>query len=86
MEKPEWYLKKNAPGQVPALEWVDPKSKQSRFIPESLIVSDYLEEIYPQVPLQPEDPYVKAQQRVLIERFSGVSQSMWTNDRSSLFA
>lgn len=86
MEKPEWYLQKNAPGQVPALEWVDPKSKQARFIPESLIVSDYLEEIYPQVPLQPEDPYVKAQQRILIERFGGVSQSSRTNDRSSLFA
>ncbi|CAF4257016.1 unnamed protein product, partial [Adineta steineri] len=39
VDKPEWYLKKNAPGQVPGLEWIDHDSKESKFIPESLIVS-----------------------------------------------
>ncbi|CAF1285426.1 unnamed protein product [Adineta ricciae] len=70
--KPEWYLKKNPPGQVPSLEWIDNQSKETRFIPESLIVSDYLDEAYPQTRLQPTDPYLRAQQRVLIERFSNV--------------
>lgn len=75
MEKPEWYLKKNPPGQVPALEWIDENSKETRFIPESLVVSDFLDEKYPDSRLQPADPYQKAQQRVLVERFSGVSKA-----------
>ena len=74
VEKPEWYLKKNPPGQVPALEWIDEKSNETRFVPESLVVSDFLDEKYPQTRLQPTDPYQKAQHRVLVERFSGVSQ------------
>ncbi|CAF4997676.1 unnamed protein product, partial [Rotaria socialis] len=26
VEKPEWYLEKNAPGQVPSLEWIESAS------------------------------------------------------------
>lgn len=72
VEKPEWYLKKNAPGQVPSLEWIDESTKEVKFIPESLVVCDYLDEVYPENRLHPNDAYVKAQQRVLIERFSSV--------------
>ncbi|CAF1285206.1 unnamed protein product [Adineta steineri] len=72
VDKLEWYLKKNAPGQVPGLEWIDHDSKQTKFIPESLIVSDYLDETNSQNRLQPTDPYLKAKHRVLIDRFSGV--------------
>jgi glutathione S-transferase len=72
VDKPEWYLKKNAPGQVPGLEWIDRDSKETRFIPESLIVSDFLEEKHPEIRLQPTDAYLKAQQRVLVDRFSNV--------------
>jgi glutathione S-transferase len=72
VEKPEWYLEKNAPGQVPALEWIDRDSKETRFIPESLIVVDYLETIHSEPRLYPTDPYLKAQQRVLVDRFSNV--------------
>ncbi|CAF1565883.1 unnamed protein product, partial [Adineta steineri] len=42
------------------------------FIPESLIVSDYLDETNSQNRLQPTDSYLKAKHRVLIDRFSGV--------------
>ena len=79
VEKPEWYLKKNAPGQVPSIEWVDRDSKESRFIPESLVVSDYLEEAYPETPLQPNDPYLKAKQRLLVERFGSVNKNLLFN-------
>ncbi len=72
---PEWYLKKNPTGQVPLLEWIDQGSKETRSIPESLIVSDYLDELFPEKRLQPRDPYVKASQRVLIERFGNVSNN-----------
>jgi glutathione S-transferase len=75
-EKPEWYLKRNAPGQVPGLEWIDPNTKETRFIPESLIVSDYLDELNPEQRLQPTDPYLKAKQRLLVERFSNVNQNL----------
>lgn len=74
VEKPEWYLKKNPPGQVPALEWIDRDTKETRFIPESLIISDYLDETNSEPRLQPTDPYLKAKQRVLIERFSSVNK------------
>jgi len=73
VDKPEWYLQKNAPGQVPSLEWIDSQTKETRFIPESLIVSDYLDEAFPGVRLQPTDSYLKAKQRVLVERFSSVN-------------
>jgi glutathione S-transferase len=67
-------LKKNAPGQVPALEWIDSETKQTRFIPESLIVCDYLDETHDdKYRLHSTDAYVKTQQRVLIDRFSNVS-------------
>jgi glutathione S-transferase len=75
VDKPEWYLKKNAPGQVPALEWIDNNTKETRFIPESLIVSDYLDENYSENRLQPTDPFLKAKQRVLVERFSNVNKT-----------
>jgi len=76
VEKPEWYLKKNAPGQVPGLEWIDPETKETRFIPESLVVSDYLDENSKTL-LQPTDSYLKAKHRVLIERFSNVTSAFY---------
>ncbi|CAF1196781.1 unnamed protein product [Adineta steineri] len=77
VDKPEWYLKKNAPGQVPGLEWIDHDSKESKFIPESLIVSDYLDETNSQNRLQPTDPYLKAQHRVLIDRYSSITTAFY---------
>ena len=74
-------MKKNAPGQVPSIEWIDRDSKQTRFIPESLVVSDYLEEAFPETPLQPTDPYLKAQQRVLVERFGSVVSGFYKTFR-----
>jgi glutathione S-transferase len=73
-EPPEWYLKKNPVGEVPLLEWIDPTTKEVRSIPESLVVSDYLDELYPKNRLQPADPYLKAKQQVLVGRFGSVKK------------
>ncbi len=73
-EPPEWFLKKNPVGEVPVLEWIDPATKEVRIVPESLIVSDYLDALYPSNRLQPADPYVKAKQQVLVGRFGSVNK------------
>jgi len=64
MDKPDWYFEKNPEGKVPALE----RNGQTVF--ESAICDDYLDEIYPENPLTPRDPYEKAKQRILMELFS----------------
>ncbi|ODN04195.1 Pyrimidodiazepine synthase [Orchesella cincta] len=66
-DKPEWMFERNPEGKVPILETNDGK-----VLYESLIISDYLDEIYAQRPLQSKDPYKKALDRILVERFSGV--------------
>ena len=49
--KPEWYLAKSVTGgKVPALELDD------KYLPESLLTSDLLEELYPEPALYPTDP------------------------------
>lgn len=65
-EKPEWYFDINPYGKVPSLE-IAP----NKYIYESLLVAEYLEESYPQVPLLPKDPFERATQKILIERWSG---------------
>ncbi|CAF3755969.1 unnamed protein product [Rotaria sp. Silwood1] len=82
VEKPEWYLEKNSPGQVPSLEWIDNDTKEVRFIPESLVVSDYLDEIKSDNRLQPNDSYAKAKQRILVERFNNVTTPFYKVLRS----
>lgn len=74
-EKPEWYTKINPNGKVPALQLVNEAG--SPFIVESLIITEYLDEKYPQNPLYPRDPLAKAQAKLLIERFQTVQASFY---------
>ena len=39
---------------------------------ESLIVNEYLDELYPETAILPTDPYERAQQKILVERLSSV--------------
>ena len=39
---------------------------------ESAICNDYLDEVYPEHPLNPKNPFVKAKQRILLERWGKV--------------
>lgn len=54
-------------GQVPCLQHDD-----GRVLPESLIVSEYLDNLYSENKLIPADPYKNATQKLLIEQFSKV--------------
>ena len=67
VQKPEWYFVRNPLGKVPAIEL-----DSGDAIYESLIISDYLDEIHPQPPLYNKNPLQKAKDRLLIETFSKV--------------
>ena len=64
---PEWYTKINPTNQVPTLQLTD-----GRLIFESLVVSEYLEEAYPEVKLKLSDPYENAQNKLAMENFTKV--------------
>ncbi|MCL4146483.1 UNVERIFIED_CONTAM: hypothetical protein GTU68_057877 [Idotea baltica] len=62
--KPDWLFKMNPIGKVPVLE-IDGK-----FLIESMVTCDYLEEAYPDPSLYPSDVFEKAVQKGLIELFA----------------
>ncbi|CAG2173887.1 unnamed protein product, partial [Oppiella nova] len=65
-DKPEWLLDRNPSGKVPVLE-IGP---DSQILTESLIISEYLDEAYPDKQrLQPEDAFQRATDRLFIETF-----------------
>ena len=66
-DRPEWYFERNPLGKVPAIE-----TESGDCLYESLIISDYLDEMYPERPLQPKDPMQKAKDRIMVEHFSRV--------------
>lgn len=79
VEKPDWYFARNPLGKVPCLEF------DGKVIFESLITCDYLDEVYPSSPmLNSTDPFRKAQDRILIEMFNGVSSNLYKLYRCSL--
>ncbi|XP_021047514.1 glutathione S-transferase omega-1 [Mus pahari] len=65
--KPEWFFKKNPSGLVPVLE-----NSQGHLVTESIITCEYLDEVYPEKRLFPDDPYEKARQKMTLELFSKV--------------
>lgn len=65
--KPEWFLKLAPLGKVPVIQ------KDDIIIYESAVVCEYLDEVYPGEKLTPADPYKKAQDAMLLERFSKVT-------------
>ncbi|XP_063953688.1 glutathione S-transferase omega-1-like [Lytechinus pictus] len=62
-KKPEWYFDKNPDGLVPTLELDD------KLIQESLVTCEYLDEAYPDTPMYPADAYLKARDKLFIQRF-----------------
>ncbi|XP_030385559.1 pyrimidodiazepine synthase isoform X2 [Scaptodrosophila lebanonensis] len=68
-EKPDWFVNNvSTTGKVPVLEL--PTESGTPTLVESLIICDYLDEKYPQRPLYSRDPLRRAQDRILIQRFS----------------
>ncbi|KAI8426159.1 hypothetical protein MSG28_005101 [Choristoneura fumiferana] len=72
VDKPEWLTSKSLFGKVPALEVQD-----GVCIAESLVTSEYLDEVYPQRPLLPKDPVKKALAKVLVESSGPIQQIMF---------
>jgi glutathione S-transferase len=65
-QKPEWLLERNPAGKVPTID--TPKGS----LYESLVVADYLDEVYPTHPLNSPDPFQRALDRIWIENFSNI--------------
>ncbi|XP_045129964.1 pyrimidodiazepine synthase-like isoform X2 [Portunus trituberculatus] len=66
-QKPEWFFEKSPLGKVPSIE-VDGK-----IMSESLVICDYLDEVYPEPPLHSPDPWRKGQDRMFLEIFGKVT-------------
>ena len=72
-DRPAWLYDKNPTGKVPILEerrlegdgWT---------LPESAVISEYLEDLYPDPPLWPADAAARAAARVLVFRFEDFSK------------
>lgn len=73
-DKPEWLTQFSQLGKVPALGIpggaAEPANKT--YIHESLMIADYLDEKYPNVPLHPTEPLTKVVDRLLLDRFGAV--------------
>lgn len=64
-ERPAFILELNPPdGRVPVLE------RGRLVVPESAVIMEYLEELYPEPTLMPPDPDGRALVRLAVERFS----------------
>jgi len=74
-EKPEWYLKLNSNGKVPALQLVNEPNEP--FLAESMVIAEYLDEKYPEVKLFPDNPLEKAQTKLWIERFGPIAGAFY---------
>lgn len=68
--KPSWLFEKNPIGKVPILEL------NGKLMFESLPVCDYLDEVYPNPPLYPSDPWKKGVDKMLVELSSKVSMNV----------
>lgn len=70
--KPEWLREKNPLGKVPCIELAGGET-----LYESLIIADYLDDVYPQNKLYPKDPLARAKDKQLISRFNDVINIMF---------
>ncbi|XP_046563180.1 LOW QUALITY PROTEIN: pyrimidodiazepine synthase-like [Haliotis rubra] len=70
-KKPDWFLERNPIGLVPVLE------KGDQVVYESLVCDDYLDQVYPDIPLYPQDPYQRARDRILSDTSSQVVTSFY---------
>lgn len=66
-EKPEWLLERNYNGKVPVLEFPD-----GQILYESLVVAEYIDDVYKSRPLYPTDPFQKAVDQIWVADFNKV--------------
>ena len=77
MDKPEWYLERAPLGQVPALELLD-----GRILFESDVISDYLDEAYPEHRIVPDDPFARAELKIQRAPWSNVRHSAMSHSQT----
>uniref|UniRef100_A0A914XJB9 Glutathione-dependent dehydroascorbate reductase n=1 Tax=Plectus sambesii TaxID=2011161 RepID=A0A914XJB9_9BILA len=70
-EKPDWFVQRNPLGKVPMIE------HDGKVVFESLVVNEYLDELFPETAILPTDPYERAQQKILVERLSSVQAAFF---------
>ena len=58
-QKSPEHLKRNPYGKIPVID------DDGKLLFESCIINEYLDEKYPNPPLQPKDPYLRARGRIL---------------------
>jgi len=66
-DRPAWIYEKNPLGRVPVVE------EDGLVLPESAVIMEYLEERYPEPALLPADAAERALARLLVERFTRLS-------------
>jgi len=66
-DKPEWFLKIFPAGKVPVLVY------DNKFLSESLLLADFLDEQYPEPALHNNSPLQKILDKLVIESFGKVS-------------
>jgi glutathione S-transferase len=54
----DWFLKINPDGQVPVLV------HDGKAVTESTVINEYIEDVFPENPLRPADPYWRARMRI----------------------
>lgn len=62
--RPDWFLALNPLGQVPVIR------HRGRVLNESSVINEYLEDVFPSPRLFPEDPFWRAQSRILIDQLN----------------
>jgi stringent starvation protein A len=67
-DRPGWLYDLNPTGKVPVLD------EDGWILPESSVISEYLNERYPEPPLWPDDPGMRAAARLLVFRFDDFSK------------
>jgi glutathione S-transferase len=62
-QKSPEHLRRNPYGKIPVID------DDGKLLFESCIINEYLDEKYPNPPLQPKDPYLRARGRILVDYF-----------------
>jgi glutathione S-transferase len=66
-DKPDWFLARTPVGLVPVLQQDD------KLVHESTICCEYLDDVYGEKKLFPQDPYARAQMKFLMANFNKVT-------------
>ena len=75
-DRPDWFLAISPSGKVPLLKVPDGNEGESVLF-ESIVICEYLEEIYPEPALHPVNALIRAQHRAWIEFASAALADAW---------